>query len=87
MHDSQWDERSIRFGRWKLIARLFESNPDVRADELYDLESDPAETRNLLHQSSAPAEAGQMAQRLAQWATATHDTVAAKLATRIAVSF
>jgi arylsulfatase A-like enzyme len=81
---SLWDERAIRFGRWKLITRLFETDSDLRADELYDLDSDPEERRNVLNEPSSRAAARQLAERLAQWAKETRDPVAEKLAARVA---
>ena len=42
--------RAIRTRRWKLIER-----PDVPAQELYDLQSDPHELHDLLASSHGPA--------------------------------
>ena len=47
LQGSQFEERAIRFEQWKLIMRRFDSDPRLRQDELYDLKSDPGETRNV----------------------------------------
>lgn len=44
---SLYDERAIRNERYKLILRKFESRPVFRPGELYDLQDDPGETKNL----------------------------------------
>jgi arylsulfatase A-like enzyme/tetratricopeptide (TPR) repeat protein len=49
LHFGWSDLRSLREGRWKYIA--------APRPELYDLEEDPAETRNLLNTESSKAEA------------------------------
>jgi arylsulfatase A-like enzyme len=49
LHFGWSDLRSLREGRWKYIA--------APRPELYDLEEDPAESRNLLNTESSKAEA------------------------------
>lgn len=44
---SYFEERAIRTEKWKLILRKFDINPRHRVDELYDMESDPEEKKNL----------------------------------------
>lgn len=44
---SFFQERAVRTARHKLILRKFDMTPSFRDGELYDLESDPAESVNL----------------------------------------
>ncbi|MBI3735192.1 sulfatase-like hydrolase/transferase [Candidatus Sumerlaeota bacterium] len=62
--------RMIRTTHWKLIKHYEEENG---ADELYDLDADPAESRNLF---AAPPDGGvldDLERRLARWQKSIHD--------------
>jgi arylsulfatase A-like enzyme len=68
-------QRTIRSGHWKLTVDEFGEH------ELYDLEADPLETRNLLFAGrlqadrTAAAAVGPLWQRLQEWQRRTADTV------------
>lgn len=48
---SLFKERAVRTEEWKLILRKFDIAA-ARADELYDMKSDPGETKNLFLEAS-----------------------------------
>ena len=68
-------QRTIRSGRWKLTVDEFGEH------ELYDLEADPLETRNLLFarrlqaDGTAAAAVGPLWRRLQEWQQRTADPV------------
>ena len=47
LQGSQFEDRGIRFENWKMILRRFDNDPKQRSEELYDLQSDPEEVRNV----------------------------------------
>jgi arylsulfatase A-like enzyme len=75
---SLYDERAIRTARHKLILRKFDVRPEFRPGELYDLEADPAESKNLY--ASHRKLAAQLAALLETWARQTRDDLALELA-------
>jgi len=75
---SYFDERSVRTGRHKLILRKFDQRPEFRPGELYDLEADPQELRNLY--VSQPKLVTELAGMLESWALRMHDDTALELA-------
>jgi arylsulfatase A-like enzyme len=79
---SHFEDRAIRFVDWKLILRKFESESHAPVDELYDLRSDPGETRNLLQTEAGRPHARELAALLRAHAAPTGDTLAADLAAR-----
>ena len=72
-----YDERAIRHERHKLILRKFENRPVLRPGELYDLKSDPGETKNL-YSSKADARKS-LARSLAGWGRRSEDPLAIEL--------
>jgi len=46
---SRFDERAMRSKRWKLILRDFHDTFGLQKNELYDMETDPLETKNLYY--------------------------------------
>ena len=72
-----YDERAIRDQRYKLILRKFENRPVLRPGELYDLQSDPAETKNLF--ADCPEAVRQMARALETWGRQYDDPLAVEL--------
>jgi arylsulfatase A-like enzyme len=76
--DSLYDERAIRTARHKLILRKFDVRPELRPGELYDLEADPGEAKNLY--ASNPKLVAQLAAQLESWARQTRDDLAIELA-------
>ncbi|HTM50825.1 MAG TPA: sulfatase-like hydrolase/transferase [Bryobacteraceae bacterium] len=77
---SQFEDRGLRFERWKLILRRFDKDPRLRLDELYDLESDPGETRNLYKDPGHRARRADLRSMLGKWAAETGDKLGAELA-------
>ncbi|MGE5551147.1 MAG: sulfatase-like hydrolase/transferase, partial [Bacteroidota bacterium] len=59
----------IRTRAYKYVRRLYE------ADELYDLRSDPGETRNLIDEPSLRQELASLKERMLTWFMATSDVV------------
>ncbi len=69
-HGEVWgyqSQRMVRTRRWKYVY-----NPHD-LDELYDLDSDPAEMRNLIEQASCADVLAEMKARLLGWNDATND--------------
>jgi arylsulfatase A-like enzyme len=75
---SYYDERAVRTEQYKLILRKFEVRPELRAGELYDLRTDPGESRNLY--ASQPAVVKQLAGMLQSWGSDNGDALAVELA-------
>ena len=79
--DSLYKERAIRTERWKLILRRFDIGAQ-RGDELYDIEKDPGETRNLIGQAQSRGVVQDLTGMLRQWGEETDDPLAVELAKR-----
>lgn len=79
---SFYEERAIRFENWKLILRLFDNRPAIRPGELYDLDADPGESRNLYGRQPETVRA--MADRLVAWGERTKDDLAVRLGSDLA---
>jgi arylsulfatase A-like enzyme len=73
----QFEERALRTERWKLILRYFAGLFAKRANELYDMQSDPGETRNLYKERSEIVR--DLARQLVQWGDEQGDDLAVKL--------
>ncbi|MCC6389473.1 MAG: sulfatase-like hydrolase/transferase [Bryobacterales bacterium] len=67
---SFYEERALRTERYKLILRKFDNRPELRPGELYDLQTDPREERNLYPHSQALVK--QLAGQLAAWGRQYH---------------
>lgn len=74
---SYFDERSIRTAQHRLILRKFDLRPEMRPGELYDLKTDPGESRNLY--SSQPGLVKQLARQLADWGRDYRDDLSMEL--------
>jgi len=74
-------ERAIRTEKWKMILRRFDL-PEIRADELYDIEKDSEETRNLFGQGNSKAVVQELCRSLVQWGEETSDGLAVELGRR-----
>jgi len=74
-------ERAIRTKRWKMILRKFDAGTD-RADELYDLERDPGETRNQFSLPESQAVIQELAAMPRKWGEDTADPLAVEVAAR-----
>lgn len=74
---SYYDERSIRTARHRLILRKFDLRPELRPGEVYDLQSDPGETRNLY--ASQPQLTAQLARQLVDWGQQYGDPLSVEL--------
>ncbi len=75
-------ERALRTKRWKLILRDFPAAPGQRVDELYDMENDPDERRNLF--ASKTDVVKKLAAELAAWGDEHQDPLAIRLGRRAA---
>jgi hypothetical protein len=64
--------------RHKLILRKFDVRPELRPGEMYDLETDPGESKNLYAKESKLV--AQLAAQLEEWGRATRDDTAVELA-------
>jgi arylsulfatase A-like enzyme len=79
-HDYYFEERGLRYRRWKLILRRFDVYPLLQDDELYDLDTDPEEAHNVI--AEHPDVVGELATLLEDWADPTGDSVGLELARR-----
>jgi choline-sulfatase len=75
-------ERAVRTGRWKLILRGLQAEPQWRMDDLYDLTRDPGETTNRFAES--PATVTDLSRSLVNWGRQYDDEVAIRFASRYA---
>lgn len=75
---SLYDERAIRTERHKLILRKFDVRPELRPGEMYDLETDPDESKNLY--AKEPRLVAQLAAQLEKWGRTAGDDTAVELA-------
>jgi arylsulfatase A-like enzyme len=78
---SYYEERAVRTARHKLLLRKFEKPPAFRPGELYDLEADPAESRNLY--AAEPKIVRELAAALEAWARRMHDDIGLELSRQI----
>lgn len=62
-----YSQRMVRDRRWKYIWNA------TAEDEMYDLESDPGELRNLATDPGCSAESARLRKRLVEWMEATND--------------
>ena len=69
-----WKVRSLRLGRWKLIVVAGQADQPERC-ELYDLDADPAETRDLA--AAEPAVVARLREQLTAAAACDNDALAA----------
>jgi arylsulfatase A-like enzyme len=76
---SYYDERALRNERYKLILRKFEQRPELRPGELYDLQQDPKESRNLYASESRRETVRQMARLLQAWGKERRDPLSVEL--------
>jgi arylsulfatase A-like enzyme len=74
---SYYEERALRTERHKLILRKFDVRPEVRAGELYDLERDRGESRNLY--GSEKAVVRDLAGQLTAWGRTHKDALSVEL--------
>ena len=65
--NSLFEERAIRTERYKLIMRKFYIHPELRPGELYDLDVDPGEQRNLYADPSYMPVVKDLGRQLEQW--------------------
>jgi choline-sulfatase len=72
-------ERAIRTKKWKMILRKFDAGKE-KADELYDMESDPGETRDLFSLPQSRPTIQMLARALRKWGEETADPLAMELA-------
>jgi arylsulfatase A-like enzyme len=79
---SYFDERAVRTKRYKLIVRKFDARPELRPGELYDMQADPDEHKNLW--DAEPARVRELGAVLADWSRRTRDETGAQLAEWIA---
>ena len=77
--NSVFEGRAIRTERHKLILRKFDLPPEFRPGELYDLQSDPEESRNLYEDPFHRSVVIDLAHQLQQWGEANKDGVAEEL--------
>mgnify|MGYP006295220739 CR=1 FL=1 len=71
-----YSERMVRDRRWKYVWNA----TDV--DELYDLEADPGELQNRIHDPDCRGEVSRLRRRLAAWMEATDDPLFNRLLSR-----
>ena len=76
---SFFEERTIRTVRHKLILRKFDKDPVFREGELYNLESDPAESVNLYSKDPGRSSAA-LSSQLESWAKRPQDSLGIELA-------
>jgi choline-sulfatase len=73
-------ERAVRTRRWKLITRLLEKDGETPPYELYDLNADPNETRNLFYDRGFGNVVRRHCRLLESWGYRVNDPVAVRLA-------
>ena len=64
-----YSQRMVRDRRWKYVWNL------TAEDELYDLETDPAEINNLAARPAAAEPLAQMRRRMLAWLEETRDPI------------
>ena len=79
---SLFEDRALRTERWKLILRRFDvgSHAPEIACELYDMEADPSESRNLSTSDGHRETVRELAGQLRSWGEAEDDPLAVELA-------
>jgi len=78
---SLYRERAIRTEKWKMILRKFDVGTD-RADELYDMQRDPGETRNVFDLPESRSVIRELCELLRTWGERTADPLGLELASR-----
>jgi uncharacterized sulfatase len=63
--------RMVRTPKWKLVRHHFSTN----LDELYDLEADPGELKNLYNQKNARAARDELQAKLTAWQRSIDDPI------------
>lgn len=79
---SNFEDRAIRKGRWKLALRKFDVFPSRRFNELFDMETDPEEGANLYHRPESRAVTTELAGVLRKWGEQFGDPLSVELAQR-----
>ncbi len=74
---SLFEERAVRTERHKMIVRRFDNRPELRPGEIYDLQADPGETRNLW--SSRRDLRAELGEQMAAWGAEYQDPVSVEL--------
>ena len=75
-----FEDRAIRTERWKLILRKFDGPSTGPAAELYDMEADPGESRDLYASSNHRATVSSLAAQLRKWGEENGDALSVELA-------
>jgi len=74
-----YDERAVRLERHKLILRKYHAGAEFRPGELYDLQADPGETRNLYEVAAHRSAVASLAATLRTWGRQYRDDLAEQL--------
>ena len=77
--NSLFEGRAIRTERYKLIMRKFFIHPELRSGELYDMQADPDEQRNLYADPSHLSVVKDLGRQLEQWGEDFADPLAERL--------